>query len=234
MSRARRIFSGTTLGYVHQAAITLVGLWLTPFLLKRIGQHDFGLWLVAGQLIGYLGLLDLGVIAMLPREVAFASGRESAAASDQMAALVAQVRKIVRWQLPVLSATCAVVLGFLPSEWAALTRPLAFVLVAFVVLYPSRVLLSALQGLQELPFLAKTQIVAWAVSTAATIALVLAGAGLYALVSAWVVSQAVPAVAAWLRLRALRPDLFARGRVAVPPAAHYFKRSIWVSVAQIA
>jgi O-antigen/teichoic acid export membrane protein len=235
MSRTRRIFGGTTLGYVHQAALTLVGLWLTPFLLKRIGQHDFGLWLVAGQLLGYLGLLDLGVISMLPREVAFASGREGTiSGGDHMAALVGQVRKIVRWQLPILSAACVLVLWFLPSEWAALTRPLAFVLVAFVIFYPARILLSALQGLQELPFLAKAQIAAWALSTVATIVLVLTGAGLYALVSAWVVGQAVPAIAAWVRLRAVRPDLFRPPSASAPPVGQYFKRSIWVSISQIA
>jgi len=52
MSRTRRIIDGAGLGYVHQAAVVVVGLWLTPFLLRRIGQHDLGLWLVAGQLLG--------------------------------------------------------------------------------------------------------------------------------------------------------------------------------------
>jgi O-antigen/teichoic acid export membrane protein len=235
VSRARRIVGGTSLAYVHQAAVTIVGLWLTPFLLQRIGQHDLGLWLVAGQLIGYLGLLDLGVISMLPREVAFASGRERASGGrDQMAALVAQVRTIVRWQMPVLAAACIFVVWFLPSEWRTLTRPLAFVLVAFVVLYPSRIFLSALQGLQELSFLAKIQIVSWALSTLATVALVLLGAGLYAVVSAWIVGQAVTAVAAWLRLRSIRPDLFSRTVMTPPAPGQYFKRSIWVSVGQIA
>ena len=78
MSRTRRILGGTTFGYLHQAAIVLVGLWLTPFLLRQVGQHEYGLWLVVGQLLGYLTLLDLGVLAILPREVAFASGRANA------------------------------------------------------------------------------------------------------------------------------------------------------------
>ena len=86
MSRTRRILGGTTISYVHQAVVILVGLWLTPFLLHRVGQHEYGLWLVAGQLLGYLALLDLGVIAILPREVAFASGlpdAQAAARSDR-------------------------------------------------------------------------------------------------------------------------------------------------------
>ena len=40
MSRTRRILGGTTISYVHQAAVILVGLWLTPFLLHRVGQRE--------------------------------------------------------------------------------------------------------------------------------------------------------------------------------------------------
>jgi hypothetical protein len=31
------------LGYTYQELLMLVGLWLTPFLLHRIGQHDYGI-----------------------------------------------------------------------------------------------------------------------------------------------------------------------------------------------
>ena len=59
---------------MNQAAIMALGL-ATPFLLQRVGQRSLGLWLVINQTLGYLTLLDFGVIAMLPRKrVAVASG----------------------------------------------------------------------------------------------------------------------------------------------------------------
>jgi len=45
------------------------------FLLHRIGQHDYGLWLVGAQLLGYLGLMDFGIVALLPRATASAAAR---------------------------------------------------------------------------------------------------------------------------------------------------------------
>jgi len=39
-------------------------LWMAPFLLHRLGQHDFGVWIVGFQILSYLILLDFGVIAM--------------------------------------------------------------------------------------------------------------------------------------------------------------------------
>lgn len=231
MSRARRIISATAIGYLHQATVILVGLWLTPFLLHRIGQHDLGLWMVAGQILGYLALMDLGVIAILPREVAFASG-ESGGSTAHIAGLIARVQRIVRWQLLGIAAICIGVWALLPHDWEPLRWPLAWVFGAFVVGYPLRVPTAALQGLQELPFLAKAQMAGWGLSTILTVGLVLSGSGLPALVAGWIAGQFLPAVAATWRLRrVVRPSAAPQADGAVAP---YFHRSIWVSVGQIA
>ena len=200
MSRTRRILGGTGVAYAHQGAIVLVGLWLTPFLLGHLGQHQLGLWLVAGQVLGYLALLDLGVIALLPREVAFASA-EGAQADRRVASLIGQVRSIVRWQVAALAAVAAIVWYYLPADWLAMRWPLAIVLVTFVVLYPTCVPAAALQGAQKLTFLASVQMVGWVLSTSVTVVLVLAGWGMYALVLGWVVSMLVPALAATYKAR---------------------------------
>ena len=74
MTRTGRFLRGLSVGYTSQVLTTLVGLWLTTFLLSRLGQVDYGLWLVATQVLSYLLLLDLGIVALLPRETAFATG----------------------------------------------------------------------------------------------------------------------------------------------------------------
>lgn len=234
MSRTTRFLGGAGIGYFHQIAIILIGLWLTPFLLHRVGQHEYGLWLVAGQLLGYLALLDLGVLAILPREVAALSGQtDKAKAGDDIAALLARVGWIMRrWQLPGLSVACALVWWFLPADWAGLRTPLVPIFIAFIVLYPLRILLAALQGVQEMPFLAAAQLAGWVLGTAVTITLVVMGAGLYALVGGWVITTAVPAAAAWWRARGHWP----RARRDRPrgPASEIFKSSLWLSVGQVA
>ena len=232
MSRTRRIVGATAVGYLHQATIVVVGLWLTPFLLRRIGQHDLGLWLVAGQLLGYIALMDLGVIAILPREVAFASGQQGIDTRAQIADLIAAVRRIVRWQLVGLGVACVGIWLLLPAEWESLRWPLAWVFAAFVVCYPLRVPAAALQGLQDLPFLAVVQMVGWALSTAVTILLVLFGARLSALVAGWVAGLMVPAIAATWRLR--RQWRLPRGGTGSRAVRPYFNHSMWVSVSQIA
>jgi len=74
MSRTRRFVSSALLGYAYQAAALVTGLWMAPFLLGRLGQHDYGLWLVGLQILTYMALLDFGIVALLPRELAYATG----------------------------------------------------------------------------------------------------------------------------------------------------------------
>src|SRR5262249_46574324 len=83
----------------------------------------------------------------------------------------------------------------------------------------------------ELPFLAKSQMAGWVLSTAVTIGLVLSGVGLYALVLGWVVSLAVPAAAAIWRTKRLRIE--SHSQTPGASVGRYFQRSMWVSVSQV-
>ena len=69
-SRTRRFVGGLSLGFLHTAIVTIVGLWLTPYLLRHLDQHDYGLWLLTLQMLFYLALTDVGIVALLPREIA--------------------------------------------------------------------------------------------------------------------------------------------------------------------
>lgn len=233
MSRTQRILGSASIAYVHQAAIVLVGLWLTPFVLRQIGEREYGLWLVAGQLLGYLTLLDLGVLAILPREIALAFGEQNKlAANERIAGLISQVHGIVRWQLPALAATCLAVWLWMPLEWAGLRWPLVPVFAAFLALYPLRVESAALQGVQDLVFMAKAQLAGWALGTLTTVLLVVADMRLQALALGWVVTLATPALAGWWRAHGRWPVM--RSRKSARDFGPYFRRSIWVSMGQIA
>src|SRR5947209_534962 len=121
-SRTQAFLQGAGTGYAYQALVMVLGLWLTPFLLRHLGQRDYGLWLVGTQLFGYLALLDLGVTARLPREATYATGRRgaspgSAAAADpwELAELVGRVLRIAQCQTPVMALGAALLWRFNPA-----------------------------------------------------------------------------------------------------------------------
>ncbi len=237
MTRTRRFLGGLAFGYFNQALITLVGLWLTAFLLTRLGQADYGLWLVATRILGYLLLLDLGVVGLLPREAAFAVGRAGGVEHAQdLPEIVGRTTRIVVWQLPLVAIVAFAVWTLLPAEWAPLEYPLAIVMGVFVLTFPARILQAVLTGVQDLAFLGGAHTVAWLVSTALTVGLVFAGFGLYALAIGWGVSQLVSAVVWWIRLRRQFPQI---ARWTWPSLSRdtlrdRFARGGWISVQQVA
>lgn len=237
MSRSRRLLGGLAMGYGYQAILVLAGLWLTPFLLSRIGQHDYGLWLVGTQLLTYLALTDFGVVALLPMEVAYATGR--AGGSDQsheLPALVGQTLRLVLYQTPIVLALALAIWFALPSQYDALRGPLAVILVGFVISFPLRILPALLHGLQDLAFTGRFQIWAWTLSTLATVAMVMAGWSLFALAVGWVITQTILAPVFIYRLKTKFPGVLPRS---IPPLAWKATRTqlgkgFWINVAQIA
>lgn len=237
MSRTNRFLRGIGYGYASQALTTLVALWLTPFLLHRIGQHDYGLWLVGTQLMFYLGLLDLGIVALLPRETAFASGRaNSIEEASDISVIIGQTVRLVVWQMPLVAAAAAAAWWLMPAAWEGLRQPLGVVLLAFVLTFPLRIFGAVLHGLQDLAFLGRVNIISYLLSTGLMVALIFAGWGLYALAISWTGLQLIVAVAGWYRLRARFPTVLPRSlpELLWPVARKRLGQGFWVSLSQIA
>lgn len=236
MTRTRRLLRGVGVGYFNQALFTLVGLWLVRFLLFRLGQKDYGLWLVAGQMLGYLALLDLGVVALLPRETAYATGRAGGShATDELPDVVGRTARIVLWQTPLVALAAFLVWIFLPSGWAALRVPMGIVLIAFTVLFPLRIFEHTLRGLQDLAYLSFTQTGAWLLNNGIAVVLILTGTGLTALAVGWAVGQLTVATSAFIRLKAKYPNALPRGLPHLPREGLVKRMTggFWVSLSQI-
>ena len=231
------MMGGLSYGYLSAAVTMLVGLWLTPFLLRALGSHELGLWLLIQQAASVLLLMDVGVVALLPRETAYATGRAGgAAASPDLAVLVGETQRLVWCQLPIVAAAALVAWVMVETRSEGLRWPAAIVLASFVALFPSRVFPALLHGLQDHAFVGRTQLIVWTVNTMVTVALVWWGFGLISLVVAYVVSQVLLAVVTWLRVRSRFPGALPDR---LPPfgrdlVRRHMGRSIWVSVSQVA
>ncbi len=237
MSRTRRFLGGVALGYANQALITLVGLWLTAFLLLRLGQEDYGLWLVGTRILGYLMLLDLGVVALLPRDVAFATGRAGGVAqANDLPEIMGRTARLVFWQLPLVALAALAIWLALPAEWEPLRHPLGIVMATFVVFFPLRIFQALLNGTQDLAYLGAVHTVSWIAGTAVTVALVVAGFGLYALAIGWGVTQLLSAVLWFARARRRYPHALPRRfpRMVGEQLRDRLSRSAWISVSQVA
>lgn len=238
MTRTNRFLGGLVMTYGYQGLLMLAGFWLMPFYLGRIGQHDYGLWLVGTQLLTYLTLTDFGVVALLPLETAYATGRAGGTSekADDLPQIVGQTIRIILLQLPIVILLATILWLTIPAEWVGLRLPLAIVLLGFVVGFPLRIFPALLQGLQDLTFANGLSTATWVVSTAATVLMVFAGWSLYALALGWLIAQVLPTPIYVYRLRKRFPQVLPRR---LPPliwtsARSYLGKGFWVSVGQVA
>jgi len=215
----------------------LFGLWLTPFNLRMLGQHDYGLWLVGLQLLTFLLLVDFGIVAITPRDVARLTGKTlENPASPELTDLVRKTTMVVLYQTAAVSVAAVVAFHFLPPGRPEIRGPIAIALAAFCLSYPFRVYGAVLQGLQDLRFLGQLRIVLWSLTAATSVGLLLLGWRLYALAVAWGFNVVAQELSCMVRLRVLRPELVSlkpwkhAGRLTWPD----FTRGLWLSVGQVA
>ena len=52
--------AGAALSYVSVVLHIVVGLAYTPYMLRMLGQSEYGLYSLAASVVGYLTILDLG------------------------------------------------------------------------------------------------------------------------------------------------------------------------------
>jgi O-antigen/teichoic acid export membrane protein len=237
MTRTKRFLGGVGLGYTNQVLVTVAGLWLTPFLLHRIGQHDYGLWLVGAQLLGYLALLDFGIVGLLPRATAYATGRaRGVAKAEDLPDIIGQTIYLVLCQVPLVAITACLLWLTIPVGWGSLRMPIGLVMLSFVVAFPLRVFPAVLQGLQDLAFLGKLTISSWLVSTSVTVFLILEGKGLYALAAGWLLTQFLTSGICYFRLRLKFREVLPKRLPSFSQlnVRGLLKQGFWVSAAQIA
>ena len=60
MSNSKQRKIGVILSYVSIIVTTLIQLFYTPFLLRKLGQSEYGLYSLVASIIGYLTIMDLG------------------------------------------------------------------------------------------------------------------------------------------------------------------------------
>ncbi len=72
----RRLLQNSLSGTALYAVSVIVAFIMSPVYVQTLGNRDYGLWELVMSVIGYMGLLDLGIGGALLRFVAFADGKQ--------------------------------------------------------------------------------------------------------------------------------------------------------------
>jgi O-antigen/teichoic acid export membrane protein len=69
MPRVKRIAQNVLSNWFALAITTVVGFFLSPFVVHHLGNLVYGVWVIIGSLVSYMGLLDLGLRGAVTRFV---------------------------------------------------------------------------------------------------------------------------------------------------------------------
>jgi O-antigen/teichoic acid export membrane protein len=187
-------------GWLSIAVEVVVGFFLSPFILHRLGDSAFGLWVLIFAITGYYGLFDLGIRSSIVRYIA------KARATDDLH----QASRIISTSL--FSYTCIGLLALavtgviatfvdhffrIPAEFHSTARWLLLIVGVSVSLgFPLGVSGGVLEGLQEFSLLNWTNIVS-TLMRAALIVVALHGG--YGLLTVALITVILPLLAALIR-----------------------------------
>lgn len=91
-------------------AVTLVsGLVVTPIILAALGTEQFGIWALIGSILGFIGLLDLGIGPSVIRFAAEQRGRDARDETSELASTAFAIYLV----LALVTTVLAVVLAWL-------------------------------------------------------------------------------------------------------------------------
>jgi O-antigen/teichoic acid export membrane protein len=62
-SNKSKFLKGVTSGYAYMIVSMIVSLWMVPFVLQYLTKPEYGIFAIAGDLLGWLGVANLGITA---------------------------------------------------------------------------------------------------------------------------------------------------------------------------
>lgn len=211
MNRVRVAALTASFNYLQYALAIASGLLLVPLTINSVGPRSYGLWLATGELLGYAGMVDLGVLGVLPWMIAEADGtgdrkrlRELVANGVAVGSVIGLGYAIVAGLLWVLVPATVNV----PSaDRSALARPLLLLVAVTAAAYPLRTFTALLTGLQDAVFNGVLNVAQSAAYFSVALIGLSRGWGLYALALASASSSVVAVAASFARTLTIAPDV---------------------------
>ncbi len=97
---------GALLNYTTIIVTNLVGLLLTPFIIKSLGDEEFGLYTLIGSFVGYISILDFGLGNAIVRFVAKYKAEKDRKGEENFLATTMIIYSIISVLVIIIGAIC--------------------------------------------------------------------------------------------------------------------------------
>lgn len=210
----------------------LTGFWMSPFLIRHLGESVYGVWVLTGSLVGYLGLLDFGVTQSTVKYIAEYRARNDQEAINRVVTGGMFVFSIVG----IIALTASMLLGLVFNRFFHTQLPNTTVaLVVFLVglnlavTFPASVFLGVLRGYQRYDIGAMATSISILLRSGLIVWVVLLGYGLVELAAITLVFDVGRLAYVIWRVFGLNPDIrIGRAYYRREELARLFGHSVWV------
>lgn len=123
MSRVRLLVTGILMNWTAFVVSVVVSFFLSPFVVHRLGNVAFGVWVLANSSIAYMALLDLGMRGAVTHFVAKHQAREQHLESSRAVSVALAFRTLIGLAVIgaslILAALAAKIFRIPPNMWMA-------------------------------------------------------------------------------------------------------------------
>lgn len=193
------------------AVTILVGFFLTPFVIQHVGKGGYGIWTLVATLVGYYGILDLGISTAVVRYVAHHAGRGDTRALNETASTAITV--FVVMGLVVLGASVALATPLAHFFHIAEARATEFRHVVWLlglacaIAFPGNVLAGVMRAHERFVAFNAVTLLSTLVRAGLTVWALVAGYGLTGVALATAAAGVITVVANALLCRVLLPHV---------------------------
>ncbi len=210
MKRNRIVIVGSALRVVSLTLTMLVGFYLMPFLVHRLGDRMFGYWALIGAMLGYYGILDLGITPAVQFQIAKAIGKGDTEAPNRAlsTAVVAFAGLgLIALVITVVVALCCPLFVKNASDIGVFRWVLVILGIGFAFGFPGRAFMGAVYAHLRIDLNSSVSIVVLILRTVLTVFVIMRGKGLVGLALVSLMSDVLTYIANYLILRRIQPGL---------------------------
>lgn len=209
--RPKGVARNISSGWIAFLFVAGVSFFLSPFVVRHLGDTAYGVWTLLSALVGYLGLLDFGVRGAVTRYVA----HHHAADDNDGCSSIVSTGMVMFGFLGGMAILLAAVLAYFSPLLFNIPAPLVddtrLVLIVggttMAVTLVGAVFGGVIAGLERFDISNGAEILVTAIRTVAVVLALLAGHGLVALAFIHLASSLLSALISWVVARRLYPEL---------------------------
>lgn len=150
---SKRLFMNSLSGVLLFIVTIVVTFIMSPVIIKSLGNRDYGFWEIVMSVVGYMGLLDLGIGPALLRFISVAHGKDDREDLQQTIstafAFFLIIGVLVLLLFVLLSYYPQIVAGRAQQDMSNLSTVFVLVGLNAFVLFPMQVVTTALMGMQR-------------------------------------------------------------------------------------